>query len=63
MIKMVTSDGQRTTEEARVNSVNSVSGISHCKMKLKKDNIIVSRRKSIQKIILPNKIKWCHIEE
>lgn len=36
---MVTSAGQGTTEEARVNSVNSVSGISHCKMKLKKDNI------------------------
>lgn len=33
---MVTSTGKRTTEEARV---NSVSGISHCKMKLKKDNI------------------------
>lgn len=33
---MVTSAGQRTTEKARV---NAVSGIRHCKMKLKEDNI------------------------
>lgn len=36
---MLISAGQRTTEKARVNSVNSLSGISHYKMKLKKDNI------------------------
>lgn len=37
---MATSAAQRATEEARVNLVNSISGISHCKMKLKKDNIM-----------------------